>query len=153
MAQAQPVPVSTGDLIYDVNLQITAVMDFGITLEEMLGDNTLPPAGARLDVSWEGTATGPVTGHVKGTDYLYVRPDRRFEVHIHGTISTDDEARLSFSAAGVATPLEDGTIRLYEYLTAHTCFEQYSWLNHLVLRGEGVVNLATGSISLQVYAA
>jgi hypothetical protein len=153
MVMQEPVQVSSDDLVYDLDVQITGIVDFGMTLDEVLGGASLPPGGTRLDISWEGAVTGILSGRISGVDYLYVRPDMRIELHIHGVITTDDNARIAFIAPGVSTLNNDGTARLCEYVTLHTCFEQYTWLNQLALRAAGLVNLSTGNISVQVYAA
>jgi hypothetical protein len=153
MVMQEPAQISSGDRAYELEVQITGVIDFGMTLEEVLGGSSMPPAGTRLDISWAGTVTGLLSGQVSGVDYLYVRPDGRIELHIHGVIVTEDDARIAFVAPGVSTLNHDGTARLCEYVTLHTCFEQYTWVNQMALRAAGVVNLATGNISVQVYAA
>lgn len=153
MVAHESIRLTRDDLVFDVELQITGIVDFGMTLNEILDGATLPPDGARLDVSWAGTTTGLVNGEIEGTDYLYVRPDRRFELHIHAVISTNDDARLALSSWGAATLLGDGTVRLFEYANIQTGFEQYAWINQVALRGQGIVDLATGKISLQLNVA
>ena len=153
MVMQEPVNISSGSLVYEIDVQITGIVDFGMTLDEVLSGAVMPAAGARLDVSWEGAVTGALSGRIGGIDYLYVRPDGRIELHVHGTITTKDEARISFIAPGVATINDDGTARLCENVTLHTGFEQYAWVNQKALRAEGIVNLGTGHISVQVYAA
>ena len=160
MVMQEPVNISSGSLVYEIDVQITGIVDFGMTLDEVLSGAVMPAAGARLDVSgarldvsWEGAVTGALSGRIGGIDYLYVRPDGRIELHVHGIITTEDDARISFIAPGVATLNDDGTARLCEYVTLHTGFEQYAWVNQKALRAEGIVNLGTGHISVQVYAA
>jgi hypothetical protein len=69
MAHVQLALVSSGDLDYEVNLQLTGVIDVGITLEEALGNNALPPAGKRFDISWAETSSGLFSEPIKGIDY------------------------------------------------------------------------------------
>jgi hypothetical protein len=149
----QPVQLSAGDLVYDASVQITKIIDYGVKLEEALGRTELPPAGVRFDVEFEGTSSGPLSGTVHGVDYLYIRPDGRLELHIHAVITAKDGERVAIHAPGVGTVNADGTAGFTEYVTAHTSFEQYAWLNQTALRGTGLVNLATGSISVQTYVA
>jgi hypothetical protein len=153
MAQQHPAPVSAGDLVYDLDCQIAGITDFGITLEEVLSGSPLPPGGVRLDVAVEGKVTGLLSGQFSAVDYLYVRPDGRFELHVHGVITTDDGARVAISAVGAGTPVGDGTARILEYVSAYTSFEQYTWINTVALRVEGTLVLATGAITLQITAA
>jgi hypothetical protein len=153
MVMQEPIQVSSGDLVCELNVQISGIVDFGMTLDQVLSGTPLTSSGTRLDISWEGTIAGVIKGRVSGIDYLYVRPDGRMELHIHGVITTEDEARVSFSALGACMLNDNGTARLSEYMTMHTCFEQYTWVNQTALRAVGLVDLAAASISLQVYAA
>jgi hypothetical protein len=152
MVQQQPVQVSAGDLVYDLDAQITGITDFGVTLEEVLGGSPMPPGGVRLDVAVEGAVTGLLSGRISAVDYLYARSDGRFEIHVHGIITTDDGARIAITGLGAGTPLGDGTARIFEYQSAYTSFEQYAWINTMALRVEGTLVLATGAITLQITA-
>src|SRR5438046_1292850 len=78
--------IDTATLLYEYTVNVTAVNEFGVGLADLaLGQVPPPPEGARIDVSFEGAASGPrIAGHVKGTDYLCVRADGRFDLHIHG---------------------------------------------------------------------
>ena len=67
-----------GERIYEYDLDITQVTDYGFTLEDVLsGKASVPPQGVRIDVAFEGRATGRLAGHVNGIDYLRVRADGR----------------------------------------------------------------------------
>ena len=57
----------------------------------MSGQAPPPGEGARFDVYFEGPITGAkLRGSVKGVDYLHLRADGRFQLHIHAEITTDD---------------------------------------------------------------
>jgi hypothetical protein len=53
----------TGDKIYDGDLDVTGVTDFGVTLQATLtGQAKIPPQGARIDSGFDGRASGRLTG-------------------------------------------------------------------------------------------
>ena len=55
-----------------------------------------PPEGVRFDVPFDGTSTGKLTGTVTGIDYIRVRADGRFDLHIHGTLTIQDGEKIAF---------------------------------------------------------
>ena len=81
--------IEVGELLYTVTLNITGVKEYGVSFAALMaGEVTTPVEGARFDVPFEGTATGPkVNGVADGIDYVRVRADGRFELHIHETIT------------------------------------------------------------------
>lgn len=145
--------VRTGQKLYDLSLQITNVTDFGFSMEEVLAGKALPSEGVRLDVAVAGRSTGTLAGNAEAIDYVHVRADGRFELHIHGTITTEDQARIMVSAVGIATPAEDRTLSLLEYVSLLSANPEYAWVNRLAVRAEGTVNPATGELSIQGYIA
>jgi hypothetical protein len=152
MSLREQVEVSVDDLICEFSYQITGIVDFGVTLDEVLGGN-LPPEGVRLDIVCEGSVTGMIEGSTRVTDHFYARPDGKFEINVRGVITTEDGARIAVIASGVGTLQGDGTARIFESISLHSSFEQYSWLNRAALRVTGSVNLMTATISLRVFAA
>jgi len=53
----------TGDKIYEYDLDITGVTDYGVDMESILaGKERVPPQGARFDVAFEGNTTGRYRG-------------------------------------------------------------------------------------------
>ena len=65
-----------GEKIYEYDLNVTSVTDYGVTLQAITsGESQIPPQGARIDVAFEGYATGRLAGRVKGIDYLSIRAD------------------------------------------------------------------------------
>ena len=92
-----------GEKIYEYDLGITGVTDYGVSMEAILaGKEKIPPQGARFDVAFEGSATGRLSGRVRGVDYLRMRADGRIDLDIRGTIETDDGFRIGLSADGAA---------------------------------------------------
>jgi hypothetical protein len=145
--------IAVGEQVFELSLQITSITDFGMTLEELNEGKAPPPAGVRLDAAVSGPCKGKVNGHMDAIDYLYVRADGRFELHIHGVLTTDDGARIAATATGMGSPNEDGALRLLEYVSLLTAAPGYEWLNTLSIRGEGSVNPASGEIVVRGYAA
>src|SRR5208337_2889960 len=96
-------PAMTGEKIYEYDLDITGVTDYGVSLESILaGKAKVPTQGARFDVAFEGNATGRLSGRVRGVDYLRMRADGRIELDIRAAIETSDGFRIALSADGVA---------------------------------------------------
>ena len=93
----------TGEKIYEYDLHITGVTDYGVGMESILaGKEEIPPQGARFDVAFEGNATGRLSGRVRGVDYLQMRADGRMDLDIRASIETGDGSRIGLSADGVA---------------------------------------------------
>jgi hypothetical protein len=90
-----------GEKIYEYDLDITGVTDYGLTLDAVLsGQAKIPPQGVRIDVAFDGRAVGRVTGRVRGVDYLRMRSDGRIDLDIRATIETDDGQRIARRGRG-----------------------------------------------------
>ena len=142
-----------GEKIYEYDLDITGATDFGVSLEAILsGKEAVPPQGARIDVAFEGRASGRVSGKVRGVDYLRVRADGRIDLDIRATIETDDGHRIALSADGVAVAQPgNAVVALRENVSLTTASAQYAWVNSRQIWAPGTVNLATGKIHLEAY--
>ena len=58
-----------GEKIYEYDLDVTGLMDCGVSLETVLsGKEQVPPQGLRIDIAFEGRATGRLAGRVRGVD-------------------------------------------------------------------------------------
>lgn len=143
----------TGEKIYEYDLDITGVTDYGVSLEAILaGQETIPPQGLRFDVGLEGKAKGRLSGRVRGCDYLRMRADGRIDLDIRATIETDDGIRISLSADGVAVMREGEPVAdLRENVTLTTASAGYAWVNMHQTWAQGTVNLATGKIHIDAY--
>jgi hypothetical protein len=72
-----------GEKIYEYDLDITGVTDYGVTLDAILGgQEKIPPQGARFDVAFAGLVKGRVSGSLRGVDYLRMRADGRIDLDI-----------------------------------------------------------------------
>ena len=87
-------------------------------------------------------------------DYLQIRADGRFQLHIHAEITTEDGERIAFFADGVATPREGSTIAdLRENVTLTTSSKAYAWVNTLQIWATGTVDLAEQVVRVKGYSA
>lgn len=142
-----------GEKIYEYDLDITEVTDYGVTLENILsGKASVPMQGARIDVAFAGRATGRLAGHLRGIDYLRIRADGRVDLDIYAVIETEDGHRIALAAGGVALPRPDEPIAdLRENVELTTASEDYAWVNSRQVWGVGTVNFATGKIHVEAY--
>ena len=143
----------TGEKIYEYDLDVTGVTDYGVTLQDILsGQAAVPPQGARIDVAFEGHATGRLTGRVRGVDYLVVRTDGRVDLDIRAIIETQDGHRIALYADGVGVPRSAEPIAdLRENISLTTAAENYGWVNKRQVWGIGTVNFASRKIHIDAY--
>lgn len=150
------VTISVGEHLYDLTVNFTKITEYGSSLETLVaGKTTPPPEGARIDVAFEGVVRGPkLKGTVAGVDYIHVRADRRFQLHIHAEITTEDGEKIAYFADGVATP-EEGTsvAQLRENVTLTTSSHAYAWVNQLQVWVRGTVDLEKQQVNVKGYAA
>ena len=142
-----------GEKIYEYDLNVTGVTDYGITLEAILsGQVPIPPQGARVDVAFEGRATGRLAGRVRGIDYLRIRSDGRIDLDIRAIVETEDAHKIALSADGVGVPRAAEPIAdLRENINLTTAAENYAWVNTRQVWGVGTVNFAIGKIHIDAY--
>jgi len=142
-----------GEKIYEYDLDVTGMTDYGVSLDAILsGKEKIPPQGARVDVAFEGRAVGRLTGTVRGTDYLRIRADGRVDLDIRIVVETEDGSRIALSADGVGNPRAGEPIAdLFENVSLTTAAEDYAWVNTRQGWGFGTVNFATGKIHIDAY--
>lgn len=142
-----------GEKIYEYDLDITGVTDYGVSLDAILsGKEQVPLQGLRFDVAFEGRARGRVAGTVRGVDYVRMRADGRVDLDIRAVIETGDGRRIALAADGVATPRASEPIAdLLENIRLSTPAADYSWVNTRQIWGYGTVNFATGKIHIEGY--
>jgi len=145
--------ITVGDLLYDVTVKFTNIIEYGVGLKPLLTRESPPPlTGARVDVFFEGTSRGKIQGKVIGTDYLYIRADGRNDVHIHGRFETEDGAKIAFFAQGVSTPAPGGKFLEAWTVTLSTSHSAYEWVNELPVWTQGVCNIGEAEIVVKGYA-
>jgi len=142
-----------GEKIYEYDLDVTGVTDYGVSLEAILtGKEKVPPQGARIDVAFEGRAKGRLAGRVRGVDYLRMRADGRVDLDIRAVVETDDGCRIALSADGVAVPRAAEPIAdLLENVILSTVATDYAWVNTRQVWGVGTVNFSAGKIHIDAY--
>ena len=142
-----------GEKIYEYDLNVTGMTDYGISLQAILsGQSRVPPQGARIDVAFEGRASGRLVGRVTGVDYLTVRADGRIDLDIRAVIATDDGQRIALSADGVGVPrAAEPVADLCENVRLTTAAEYYAWVQTRQIWGIGIVNLAAGTVHIDGY--
>jgi Protein of unknown function (DUF3237) len=142
-----------GEKIYEYDLDVTGLTDYGVSLEAILtGKEKVPPQGLRIDVAFEGRAQGRLAGHVRGVDYLRLRADGRIDLDIRATIETGDGRRIALSADGVGAPRAAEPIAdLCENVSLSTAAADYAWVNTRQIWGAGTVNFATGKIHIDAF--
>jgi hypothetical protein len=147
--------IEVGDLLYDYTVNLTGVTDYGVTLESLMAGAAPPPEGARFDVRFEGSSSGPkLKGTASGIDYIRVRADGRFELHIHAEMTTEDGHRIALFADGVGLPQPGSPIvQLRENATLFTCSKKYAWVNALQVWGTGTADMLQRVVHIKGYAA
>ena len=142
-----------GEKVYEYELALTRVTDYGVSLEAILaGKGKVPPQGARFDVAFEGHARGRLSGRVHGVDYLRMRADGRIDLDIRATIETDDGHRIALSADGVGVPrAAEPIVDLFENVCLTTAAADYAWVNTRQIWAPGTVNLAAGKVHIDAY--
>jgi len=148
--------IEVGDLLYEYTTKVTGITEYGVSFEALMaGTVAPPPEGVRFDVSFDGLAKGSrLNGRVTGVDYLRVRADGRFDLHIHAEIVPEDGSRISLHADGIATARQNSSIvDLRENVTLFTSSKSYTWLNLLQVWATGTVDLAEQVIHIHGYSA
>jgi hypothetical protein len=148
--------VSVQEQLYEVSLAFTKVTEYGVSLQGIIaGESAPPPEGGRVDIAFEGDISGAkLNGRISGVDYINIRADGRVELHIHAEITTHDDAKIAFSAGGVAIPdPSSGLFQLREHGVMTTASPAYAWLNQVQVWGSGTVNPGTGEIHIKGYSA
>jgi hypothetical protein len=142
-----------GEKIFEYDLDITSVIDYGAEMEAIFGGQAkVPLQGARFDVTLAGSIKGRLSGSMRGIDYLRVRADGRRELDLRGAIETTDGHRIAFSAEGVGTPREGEPIAdLSVNIYLSTAAASHAWVNARQTWGMGYANLATGKIHIEGY--
>ena len=154
MMPPQTLPV--GELVYEAEIQFTNIVEYGVSMAAITsGKVALPAEGARFDYVFQGDLRGPkLRGKITGTDYLYVRADGRFQLHIHAQIRTDDGHNISFSSDG-ASIQKDGTkeTQLRVAVSLFTSSPAYKWLNKLHIWAVGSLDPGKGQAFVKAYTA
>jgi hypothetical protein len=137
-----------GEKIYEMELDLTGVTDYGVSLDAILsGQKSIPAHGARFDLAVSGRYKGRLAGRAHGVDYVRVRADGRMELDLHLTIETEDGHRIALSGDGQAV-LRPGEpmLDLFANVRLSTASKEYAWVNERQVWGVGTASLATGKV-------
>jgi uncharacterized protein DUF3237 len=142
-----------GEKIYELDLNITGMTDYGVALDAILaGKEKVPLQGTQFDVAFEGGSKGRLPGKVRGVDYIVMRADGRADLHVRATLETEDGHRIAAHVDGVATPrTNEPIVDLVENVRLTTASPKYGWVNSRQIWGLGTVNLATGKIVIEAF--
>jgi hypothetical protein len=146
-------PEMKGEKIYEMELDLTGVTDYGVSMDGILtGKEMVPLQGARFDLAIAGRSKGRLAGRAHGVDYLRVRADGRIELDLHLTVDTDDGHRIALSGDGQAAPRSDKPILdLFGNIRLSTAAREYAWVSARQIWGVGTSSLASGKIHVEAY--
>jgi hypothetical protein len=144
-----------GELIYEADIQFTQTVEYGATMEDLSsGEIPIPLQGARFDQVFQGKLHGPkLRGKMSGTDYLCVRADGLFQLHLHARVTTDDNANIAFSSEGVSLQVVgEKETHLRAAVSLFSSTEAYRWVNKLQLWAVGTLDPVKGTARVRAYA-
>ena len=125
-----------GEKIYEYDLDITGVTDYGVSLQSIMsGEQKIPPQGTRFERYVRGARKGPPVGATAG---------RRLCPNARGW---PDRSRPS----GDVSVLHEGEpiLDLFENVRITTAAATYAWVNARQVWAVGTMNLATSKIHLE----
>jgi len=137
-----------GEKIYEMELDLTGVTDYGVSMDAILsGKAAIPLHGARFDLALNGRYKGRLAGRAHGVDYVRVRADGRMELDLHLIIETEDGQRIALSGDGQAA-LRPGepVLDIFANVRLSTASKEYAWVNERQVWGVGTASLATGKV-------
>lgn len=137
-----------GEKIYDMELDLTGVTEYGVSLDAILtGKEAVPLQGARFDLAVEGRFEGRLAGRAHGVDYVQVRADGRMDLDLHLTVETDDGQRIALSGDGQAAPRPgEPVLGIFANVRLSTASKGNAWVNERQIWGVGTASLATGKV-------
>ena len=147
--------LTLGEQLYEADLHFTNVTEYGFNLTDFLSGSAVPPpAGARVDVAFEGTLSGSrINGRMTGVDYLHIRGDGQTSMHIHAEITTEDNEKIAFFGDGLIAPDQaSGLLAFRERVTFTTSCPAHSWISSITGWGQGTVDAAKGQIQVTLFS-
>jgi hypothetical protein len=142
-----------GEKIYEHELDLTGITDFGFSLDDLLtGREAIPLQGARFDLAVNGRFKGRLAGRARGVDYLRVRADGRMELDLHLTVETDDGHRIALSGDGQAAPRNgEPILDIFGNIRLSTASKEYAWVNERQIWSVGIASLTTRKICIEAF--
>jgi hypothetical protein len=147
--------LTANELIYEAEINFTGTVEYGVSMEALTSRRVaIPLAGARFDQTFEGLLHGPkLRGKISGTDYLTVRADGLFQLHLHAQVTTEDGTNISMSSEGISMQIEGEQLaQIRTAVTLVTASESYDWLNQLRLWAVGTFDPVKGEALIRAYA-
>ena len=147
--------LTDNELIYEAEIHFTGMVEYGVSMDALSSRKVpIPLAGARFDQTFEGILRGPkLSGKISGTDYLQVRADGLFQLHLHAQVTTDDGTEISMSSEGISIQIDGEKVtQLRATVSLFTTSETYSWLNQLRLWAVGTFDPIKGEALIRAYA-
>jgi hypothetical protein len=144
-----------GELLYEYTLRLGSPTEYGASLDAVVsGQEAPPPAGLRVDLPFEGEASGRVAGTIEGIDYLNIRADGRMELDLRAALTTPQGEKIALAADGVALPRRDSaTVDLRENVRLRSASSTWGWLNTLQIWAIGEADMARGQVYIRGYLA
>jgi Protein of unknown function (DUF3237) len=147
--------IAVGMHIGTIACRLTKIVEYGVSFADFAADKVgPPPQGARFDITVEGSFAGSqLKGAFTAVDYVHVRADGRVELHPHGEITTDDDAKIAYFVEGVVYSVEGSPVPHHLGIgTLSTASAKYAWVNGLEILTQGPMDLAKGEMRLEVYS-
>jgi hypothetical protein len=147
--------MTDNELIYEAEIHFTGTVEYGVSMDALSSQKVpVPLAGARFDQTFEGILHGPkLRGKISGTDYLYVRADGLFQLHLHAQVTTEDGTEISMSSEGISIQIDGERLaQLRATVSLFTSSETYGWLNQLRLWAVGTFDPMKGQALIRAYA-
>ncbi len=150
----QPEIENLTEHIFDEDIQLTGITEYGIGWNDLTKGNVdIPAQGARFNLAFEGKVTGEkINGTIKGVDYLEIRNDGKFMLNIHAIIITDDGESIAVKEGGMSTPDSSGTAKLHLNMDFYTVSDKYEWLNRKQVWSVGEVDMTTGKVRVSGFS-
>jgi hypothetical protein len=142
-----------GEKIYEYDLDVVKIADYGASLDAILtGKEKIPLQGARFDLRVDGRGKGRLAGRQHGFDYLRMRADGSMELDLHVALETDDGHRIALSGDGQAAPRSGDPIAdIFANIRLSTASKEYAWVNARQNWSVGTFNPTTGKIHVEAY--
>ncbi len=152
-----PTPTITArEHLCTVFLRYTRTAEYGMAFADIVsGKTSVPPQGARFDISVEGRFQGAkLQGTFVGVDYLHIRTDGRAQMHLHHQLTTEEGEKIALSGEGVGgRDAETGQTMVRVSASLLTASAKYAWVNSLHIWGQGETDPRTGELRVELYSA
>lgn len=143
------------ELIYKAAVRFVGTTEFGASMGAFAsGQTQIPPGGMRFDQEFEGDLLGPrIEGTIHGIDYLNVRADGLFQMHLHARVRTRDGANIALSSRGISVHIPDDPVgHVRSAVSLFSSDTRYQWVNRLHLWAMGPMDPMNGTATIKAYS-